>query len=93
MFLDAQFKMSVGCFYYVGFDCRSNWSMMDQDNILHENKIIPKVGEDDYFDQNRFLSVQGAQRYDKYLGRTIIREREVCLDKVEEKRLAFLGQL
>lgn len=66
---------------------------MELDHPLYENNIFLEVSEGANIDQSKFLLAQCAQNFDKYLGWTVIRERGVFLDKVEDKGLEFFGWL
>lgn len=49
-------KMSITYFCHVGFLLGPISDKMEPKQTLYDNKIFLKVGEEDYFDQSRFLS-------------------------------------
>ena len=56
-------------------------------------EIAPEIEIEDYFDATRFLSSKCARKYDEYLGRAIVKEKGICLDKLEERMPDFYGRL
>lgn len=64
---------------------------MASDNVSNAPEIVPELENEDYFDASNFLSAKCAWKYDKYLGRAVVKEQRIYLKKLEVGMPDFYG--
>jgi len=61
------------------------------EKYLNDNKIALENEEEEYYNGSKFLLAKYAWKYDEYLGQLVVKDKGICLDKLEEGMPDFYG--
>nr|XP_009779192.1 PREDICTED: uncharacterized protein LOC104228424 [Nicotiana sylvestris] len=62
---------------------------MASENVEIAQDHASQAVEEEYFDQSRFIAVKCERNYDKFMSKSIVKERGIRLDNVEAKMPDF----
>lgn len=66
---------------------------MTSETEPNAQEMASEIEKDEYYDKSRFLSPKCGWKYNEYLGRVVVKDKTICLEKFEDGMLDFYGRL